>query len=78
MGQFVVDAFTDTVFKGNPAAICVLEDWIPESLMMSIALENNFSETANEDRVTLAGQAALYAISDLVMEGISSNSEGTP
>ncbi len=46
MRQFVVDAFTDTVFKGNPAAICVMEGWIPESLMMSIALENNFSETA--------------------------------
>jgi len=46
MRQFVVDAFTDTVFKGNPAAICVMDGWIPESLMMSIALENNFSETA--------------------------------
>ncbi|MCD8076707.1 MAG: PhzF family phenazine biosynthesis protein [Lachnospiraceae bacterium] len=46
MRQFIVDAFTDTVFKGNPAAVCVMEDWIPKSLMMSITLENNFSETA--------------------------------
>ncbi len=46
MKQYVVDAFTDTLFKGNPAAICVLERWLPETLMMSIALENNFSETA--------------------------------
>lgn len=44
--QFVVDAFTDEVFKGNPAAVCILEDWIPEDLMKNIAFENGFSETA--------------------------------
>lgn len=44
--QYVVDAFTNTVFKGNPAAVCVLDKWLPESLMQSIAKENNFSETA--------------------------------
>lgn len=46
MKQYVVDAFTDTVFHGNPAAICVLDEWLPEQLMMDIAKENNFSETA--------------------------------
>lgn len=46
MRQFVVDAFTDTVFKGNPAAICVLEQWPSEELMQDIAVENNLSETA--------------------------------
>ena len=44
--QYVVDAFTDEVFKGNPAAVCVLTEWIPDTLMQNIAKENNLSETA--------------------------------
>ncbi len=44
--QYVVDAFTDRVFAGNPAAICVLEQWLPDELMLAIAKENNLSETA--------------------------------
>lgn len=43
---YQVDAFAETVFKGNPAAIIPLEDWIEESLMQQIAMENNLSETA--------------------------------
>lgn len=43
---YQVDAFAETVFKGNPAAIILLEDWIEESLMQQIAMENNLSETA--------------------------------
>lgn len=46
MRQFIVDAFTDKVFSGNPAAVCVMKDWIPEELMMKITKENNLSETA--------------------------------
>ena len=46
MIQYVVDAFTDHVFAGNPAAVCVMEQWIPEETMKSIAIENNLSETA--------------------------------
>ena len=46
MIQYVVDAFTDHVFAGNPAAVCVMERWIPEETMKSIAIENNLSETA--------------------------------
>ena len=46
MKQYIVDAFTDKVFHGNQAAVCVLEEWPEESLMMSITRENNFSETA--------------------------------
>lgn len=46
MKQYIVDAFTDKVFNGNQAAVCVLENWIPDNLMQSIAKENNFSETA--------------------------------
>ena len=44
--QFVVDAFTDHVFAGNPAAVCVMEQWLPEDLMLGITRENNLSETA--------------------------------
>ena len=44
--QYVVDAFTDTVFKGNPAAVCLLPEWISDTLMQNIAKENNLSETA--------------------------------
>jgi len=44
--QYVVDAFTDKVFHGNPAAICILEEWLPDELMMNITIENNLSETA--------------------------------
>ena len=43
---FQVDAFTDKLFRGNPAAVCPLDEWLPDELMQSIALENNLSETA--------------------------------
>ncbi|HTN21625.1 MAG TPA: PhzF family phenazine biosynthesis protein [Pelobium sp.] len=43
---YQIDAFTDKVFGGNPAAVCVLEDWLPDTLMQSIATENNLAETA--------------------------------
>ncbi len=46
MKCYVVDAFTDTVFKGNPAAVCLLDQWLPDDLMQNIAGEYNLSETA--------------------------------
>ena len=46
MKQYLVDAFTDKVFSGNPAAVCVLDAWPDDQLMKNIALENNLSETA--------------------------------
>lgn len=46
MRQYVVDAFTDSVFHGNQAAVCVLDQWPDDELMMNITRENNFSETA--------------------------------
>ena len=46
MIQYVVDAFTERVFHGNQAAVCVLDEWPREELMMNITRENNFSETA--------------------------------
>ena len=43
---YQVDAFTDKVFSGNPAAVCLLDRWLPEETMQKIAAENNLAETA--------------------------------
>lgn len=43
---FQIDAFTDKVFHGNPAAICLLSEWLNDELLQAIAFENNLSETA--------------------------------
>lgn len=43
---YQVDAFTEKVFAGNPAAVIPLQNWISEELMQNIASENNLSETA--------------------------------
>ena len=43
---YQVDAFTSEVFKGNPAAVCPLKEWLPDEVMQKIAQENNLSETA--------------------------------
>lgn len=74
---FYIDAFTDEVFKGNPAAVCLMESWLPEEVLQSIAAEHNLSETAfvvREDKevfqlkwftpkieVNLCGHATLSA-----------------
>lgn len=43
---YQVNAFIGDGFKGNPAGVCMLEEWLDDRLMQSIALENNLSETA--------------------------------
>lgn len=43
---FQADAFTDKLFGGNPAAVCPLEEWLPDNTMQQIAKENNLAETA--------------------------------
>ena len=43
---YQIDAFTDRVFAGNPAAVCPLETWPGDDLMKFVASENNLSETA--------------------------------
>ena len=74
--MFQVDAFTDKLFGGNPAAVCILDQWLSENHMQSIAAENNLAETAfittNDDgynirwftptiEVDLCGHATLAA-----------------
>ena len=46
MKQYIVDAFTDRPFSGNPAAVCVMESWPSEKAMTLLAMENSLSETA--------------------------------
>lgn len=43
---YQVDAFTNKLFSGNPAAICPLDQWLDDETMQNIAIENNLSETA--------------------------------
>lgn len=43
---FQIDAFADRVFRGNPAAVVPLEEWLPEGTLQAIAGENNLAETA--------------------------------
>lgn len=54
---YQVDAFTDKIFGGNPASVCVLNEWLPDSLLQSIAAENNQAETAY-----ILGQNDTYEI----------------
>ena len=46
MKYFVVDAFADELFTGNPASVCILDKWIDDNLLQNIASENNLAETA--------------------------------
>ena len=46
MKQYIIDAFTDKPFSGNPAAVCVMDKWPSEEYMKKLAMENNLSETA--------------------------------
>lgn len=43
---FYVDAFTNTQFQGNPAAVVLLDEWLPDNQLIAIAAEINLSETA--------------------------------
>src|SRR5271169_5785146 len=43
---YQVDAFTSRLFGGNPAAVCPLDEWLPDATLQAIAAENNLAETA--------------------------------
>jgi len=43
---YQIDAFTDKIFSGNPAAVCPLDVWLSDNLLQKIASENNLAETA--------------------------------
>ncbi len=87
----VVDAFTDTPFHGNPAAVCVLSEQKPDEWMQQLAMEMNLPETAFLRRlengnytlrwftptteVDLCGHATLAAAHILWEEGLHPASE---
>lgn len=54
---YQIDAFAEKVFSGNPAAVCPLDNWLSDELMLKIAAENNLSETAfyvkQDDRIEI-------------------------
>lgn len=43
---YQVDAFTNRLFAGNPAAVVILDGWLPDEVLQAIAAENNLAETA--------------------------------
>ena len=46
MDYYVVDVFTDKLFGGNPAGVCLLDEWPEDELLQNIAIENKHAETA--------------------------------
>ncbi len=86
---YQVDAFTSKIFKGNPAAVCPLNEWIDQEIMQNIAQENNLSETAffvkNDEKfdirwftplseLDLAGHPTL-ATAHVILKELKINSE---
>lgn len=59
MRYYVVDAFTDAVFAGNPAGVCMPDETLPAKTMQQIAAENNLSETAFVYKRAQAGEYDL-------------------
>ncbi|SFN28704.1 PhzF family phenazine biosynthesis protein [Marinobacter pelagius] len=57
---FQVDAFTDRVFGGNPAAVMPLDQWLPDDTLRALAMENNLSETAFLVRLPEADEADFH------------------
>ena len=63
---YKINAFSEKLFKGNPAAVIPLEQWLPDNLMQNIAYENHLSETAffiPSDKVYKSD--TLFAINDI-------------
>lgn len=87
---FQVDAFTNRVFGGNPAAVVIMDEWLPDKVLQAIARENNLSETAfvvtrgdafdlrwftPTVEVDLCGHATLGSAHVIFENGITSNEE---
>ncbi|MBQ5333590.1 MAG: PhzF family phenazine biosynthesis protein [Oscillospiraceae bacterium] len=89
MKYYIADAFTDKIFSGNPAGVCILDSELPAEAMQKIAFENNLSETAFVRRtgdvfslrwftpgfeIDLCGHATLAA-AHIVMEQLERDME---
>ena len=63
MKQYIADAFTTELFHGNPAAVCVLDAWIPDPLMRQIAAETlDWSEEQFDEEGELLTRANMASI----------------
>lgn len=60
MKMYQVDAFSQELFKGSPAAVIILEEWLDESVMQNIAMENNLAETAFVKRLNTTNFAIRW------------------
>lgn len=88
---YQVDAFTPSLFRGNPAAVVLLDEWLDDATMLAIAAENNLSETAfvlpandgsfglrwftPKAEADLCGHATLAAAFVLFREGVAGGRE---
>jgi predicted PhzF superfamily epimerase YddE/YHI9 len=67
-----IDAFTSEIFSGNPAAVCLLDSWVDDKLLQSIAAENNQSETA----FLVPNDNGFSALADLECRGVIITARG--
>ncbi len=72
MRQYIVDAFAEELFTGNPAAVLPCREMPSPELMLKIAIENNYSKRGGivgvrlgEERVYITGQACLFMEGDI-------------
>lgn len=59
LNQYIVNAFTDVVFKRNPAAVCILNSWLEDEILLKITQENNLSE--------ISGKAVLFSKGEIYL-----------
>jgi len=74
MKQYVVDAFTDKVFEGKPAAVCVMDEWLTDETMLGKNDLITYQASLRGgtlycdyqwDRVKISGKTALYSTADI-------------
>lgn len=71
--QYIVDAFTPALFHGNPAAVCVMDQWPDEQLGKAdiVAQQSSkrggslYCSVIDDKTLTIAGEAVLYAVSEI-------------
>jgi PhzF family phenazine biosynthesis protein len=83
---YLVAAFSDQPFAGNPAVVCLLKEWLPDELLLNMARQHNQSETAfvlsegegfalrwftTRNEVNLCGHATLASARDISSPGLS-------
>lgn len=68
MRQYVIEAFTDHVFAGNPAAVCMMDAWLPEDTVVAYQASRwggTLYCTQAGERIRMSGKAAVYSVADI-------------